>query len=147
MAQITCTDIWGEMICIARQKAREAGSRNASFATTEAFDSAPPEGPFDTVLAFSFLHLPEDVPGVLRAVNAQLKPGGVFISKSPCLGGRLPFLRWIMGAMCMVGRAPHVTCFTTDALERMIRAAGFEIAETGDYPAKPPSHFVVARKV
>jgi len=34
-----------------------------------------------------------------------------------------------------------------EALEAAIRRAGFEIVETGDYPAKtPPRRFVVARK-
>ncbi|MDX1785085.1 MAG: methyltransferase domain-containing protein [Roseovarius sp.] len=146
VAQFTGTDISGEMIRIAQGRAEAAGTANLTFATTQAFDLQPPAAPFDTVLAFNLLHLLEDVPAALREIHAQIKPGGLFISKSGCLGGGWPFLRWAIRVMQMVGKAPHVGFFTTRQLEEMISDAGFEILETGDYPAKPPSHLVVARR-
>ena len=48
--------------------------------------------------------------------------------------------------MQVFGKAPYVNFLTIDRLERAIESAGFEILETGDYPAKPPSRLVVARK-
>ena len=83
---------------------------------------------------------------------ARLKPGGVFISKSPCTPDRRPplsyrMILWVLPALQWLGKAPYVNFMTKDALEGEITAAGFEIVETGDYPAHPPNHFVVARKL
>ena len=39
----------------------------------------------DTVLAFHLLHLLPDLDTALPAILAALKPGGRFISKTPCL--------------------------------------------------------------
>ncbi|QIE44763.1 class I SAM-dependent methyltransferase [Pseudohalocynthiibacter aestuariivivens] len=85
VAQIVGTDISQEMIRIARGRAETAGVNNLSFNTTHEFDQGSPAALFDAVLAFNFLHLLEDVPATLRTVHAQIKPGGMFISKSGCL--------------------------------------------------------------
>ncbi len=49
--------------------------------------------------------------------------------------------------MQMMGKAPFVKFMETAELETAIETAGFEIIETGNYPAAPPCRFVVARKL
>jgi len=75
-----------------------------------------------------------------------LKPGGLFISKTPCIGGKWYF-RPIIGAMQLIGKAPYLRYLKVDEYDALIRAAGFEIVETGLYPPTAPSRFVVARKI
>ena len=77
---------------------------------------------------------------------ALLKPGGLFISKTPCIGGKWYF-RPIIGAMQLIGKAPYLRYLKVDEYDALIRAAGFEIVETGLYPPTAPSRFVVARKI
>ena len=45
-----------------------------------------------------------------------------------------------------LGKAPFVHFATIDGVEQDITGAGFRIVETGNYPVRPPNHFVVARK-
>ena len=81
-----------------------------------------------------------------------MKPGGLFISKSLCepeegASWKFRLLRMAIPLMQMMGKAPFVAFRRMEDFERQIRDAEFEIIETGDYPAKPPSHFVVARRL
>jgi hypothetical protein len=46
----------------------------------------------------------------------------------------------------MAGKAPPLRFVRPARLEADIAAAGFEIIERGDYPASPPSRFIVAKK-
>jgi ubiquinone/menaquinone biosynthesis C-methylase UbiE len=147
LAHLTATDISGEMLAIAREKAARAGAENLAFA--QATVSAAPTGPapgYDVVLAYNFLQLIADIPQTLARVHDLLAPGGRFISKTVCLGRHAWHLRAVVALLRAVGKAPPLRFLSAEELEAMIRAAGFEILETGDYPARPRSRFVVARK-
>lgn len=144
VARYVATDFSPRMLEIARAKPEGAALPHLSFVEAEV--GAAPQGPFDAVLAFSVLHLVPDLPAALRGVRDRLPPGGLFISKTICLGDLGLWLRGLVPAMRLVGLAPPVRFLTRAALEREIAAAGFEIVETADYPAKQAARFVVARR-
>ena len=145
---LTGCDISGGMIAIAREKLADHPDVSVEFRQADAFDDAFSPGQFDAVLAFNLLHLLEDRPATLARVRTLLKPGGVFISKTVCLGRNAWHFRALVGALRLVGKAPpNIGFLDVQQLDRAIAAAGFEIVETGNYPEKPPSRFVVARKV
>ncbi len=144
-AEIEGTDLSGEMIRIAQGRAAEAGAGNVTFRVAAAEEAG--EGALDAVMCFNLLHLVDDVEIALRQVRAMLREGGLFLSKSPCLGGK-PWFAPLIWGMQLIGKAPPmVHRFRPAELEAMIRAAGFEIVEVADYPRKLPNHFVVARAI
>ncbi len=146
VAHITASDISAEMIAIGKEKVWDAGISNVAPVQGVIGDPGL-DGPFDAILAFNLLHLLADPEAAIRQVYAQLPSGGRFISKTPCMAGKRWFLGPAVGALRLFGKAPSdVQFFKVSTLERMITEAGFEIVETGDYPRKMPSHFVVARK-
>ena len=69
-----------------------------------------------------------------------------FVSKTVCLGEWNPLWGLAIAVMRAVGRAPFVQRVRAAEVEDAIREAGFEILETGAYPASSHSRFVVARK-
>jgi ubiquinone/menaquinone biosynthesis C-methylase UbiE len=140
------TDISGEMIAIAQDKADAEGRINATF-TVEGAD-APHDGNRDAVLAFNLLHLVPDRAAVLKQAFAALKPGGQFISKTPCLSEMNPLIRLAVPLMRLIGKAPSVAFFTAAELERDIEAAGFFIVERGRHASRGRDAriFIVARK-
>lgn len=143
VAAYRATDISGGMIRIAETK---TAPESLHFAIEGINTPAPDATPFDTVIAFNLLHLLPDLDGDLTRIREHLPKGGLFISKTPCFGRGAWHLTALIGALRLVGRAPSkVRMMNTDALETSIKNAGFEILETGSYPAKPPSRFVVAR--
>lgn len=146
---IVASDLSAEMIRIARDKAAAQGVTNVTFVQTDA--AAPPDGEYDAVLAFNLLHLLPDPEAALVGMAERVKPGGYFISKTVCLdepGMRLKYRLLLLAVPLFraLGKAPDFHRFDIAGLERMITGAGFDIIETGNHPASPPSRFVVARK-
>ena len=155
--QITASDLSENMVTIGAQKAADQGISNVKFVNAGIFDRAlenetSENGLYDGVLAFNLLHLIEDAPGAIARINAMLKPGGIFISKTVCVAGsglslKFQLIRMILPLMQWVGKAPYVNFMQIEELEEIISAQGFKIIETGNYPASPPNRYIVARKV
>lgn len=150
--QITASDLSGNMIEAGSEKARDQGISNVKFVRAELFGSAIDDGPYDSVLALNVLHLLEDTPAAIGRINGLLKPGGTFISKTVCLqGSGAPFkfriIKMILPLMQLIGKAPYVKFMEIAELEEIISSGGFKIIETGNFPASPPSRYIVARKM
>ncbi|SNT35949.1 class I SAM-dependent methyltransferase [Antarctobacter heliothermus] len=144
VAQYLGTDLSGEMVRIANDKA--ATVDHVSFAA-DAAGTAGAGQTFDAVLAFNLLHLVDDPAAVMIHVRGLLPKGGLFISKTPCLGGK-PWFRPLIWGLQMIGKAPApVHCLRPAQIEAALAAAGFEVVETGGYPKKLPNWMVVARAV
>lgn len=148
VGRILATDISSEMIAIAGEKATQEGCANVEFAVATPDALSMPEGSFDVVLAFNLLHLVAGRAAALAHVHRVLKPGGLFISKTPCLREMNPLIRAVVPVMQLVGKAPYVDFFTAGNLENEIAAAGFAIVERARHGSgrKDARIFVVARK-
>lgn len=140
------TDLSSEMIAIARRKAEANDVTNVHFATGLLGDATLEPESFDVVMAFNLIHLLADIPASLRRIHELVKPGGLFISKTPCIGEDSIFVRALIPILRAVGQAPFVNCVKKTALEAAVVDAGFEVLETGLYPAKSHSLFIVAKK-
>lgn len=157
VARYTATDLSPAMIAIGRRKAAAEGAATLRFAVAPvgggADDDAFASGAQDVVLAFNLLHLVPDLAATLAEVARLLKPGGTFISKTPCrpsagFGPRLKFalIRAVVPAMQLIGKAPPVTFFTATELEERMQEAGFRMVETKSYGTTLESRFLVALK-
>ena len=150
VGHLIATDISSEMIAIAREKAATEGVANVSFevATPDA-SSKFPDAAFDVVFGFNVLHLVAARDAALRGVHRVLKPGGLFVSKTPCLSEMNPAIRLAVPLMQAFGKAPYVAFFSAQQLERAIVDAGFEIIERARHgtKGKDTRPFIVARKM
>jgi ubiquinone/menaquinone biosynthesis C-methylase UbiE len=140
------SDTSAEMIAIAREKQAQAAIENVVFHVSHMGGDSLPMEPLDAVLAFNVLHLLPERQAVIAEVFRRLRPGGLFISKTPCLGGRYRVLQPLVGALRLLGKAPKLAFLKTVSLQQEISDAGFKIIEHGDYPSRPPSRFIVAKK-
>ncbi len=148
VARIVGSDVSNEMVAIAQEKAIAHGCQNAEF-TVAAAESGPGlDGSYDAVLAFNLLHLISDLPSTLASIQRLLKPGGLFISKTPCLSEMNPLIRVAVPLMRFVGKAPFVSLFAAPALEAEIAGAGFIINERERHGTgrKDARIFIVAGK-
>ena len=146
VARYIASDYSAEMIAIAAEKRSEARAANLEVAVGDVCDGTLPEGPFDVILGFNLLHLLPNRRLAFDEIARNLRQGGLFISKTPCLGGLYRVLQPVVALFRMMGKAPEFHFLSPGRLEREIMQAGFEIVETGDYPKRPPRRFVVARK-
>ncbi len=142
VAEMTATDISAQMI----NHAKAADSPANITYKHAVLGDADLAGPYDAVLAFNVLHLMEGPEQALNQIHAMLAPGGLFISKTATISKFSP-LRLIIGAMQLVGKAPHLNYFTKPELEAAISQAGFDVLEAEQYPAKGMTRLVVARKI
>ena len=143
---ILAVDFSPKMIEIARGKLVEHQVSNVTFEQTD-IDTLPDGyGPFDVVMGMSILHLLGDRSAVLAKVNALLKPGGVFISSTACIGGAGSVMKGFLKAGAGVGLLPHIDFFTLDELIQDLRDAGFEIEHQWQ-PNEKAAVFIAARKL
>ncbi|WP_213291249.1 methyltransferase domain-containing protein, partial [Bradyrhizobium sp. sGM-13] len=85
----------------------------------------------------NYLHLVRNVPDTLRSIHVLLKPGGLFISKTPCLGDMNPLIRLVLlPAMQLIGKAPHVSSLGASELKRLIVGAGFDVLVRESHASK-----------
>lgn len=146
---LTATDISGEMIAIARRKAADAGIRNLTFERADVSESGHGGPAFDAVIACNILHLVPDLDEALAALARRLRPGGLLISKTPCLKEMNPLIRLAIPLMRMVGKAPaSVLALDSGDIRAALKRAGFtiEAEECHASKGKDIRPFIVARK-
>jgi ubiquinone/menaquinone biosynthesis C-methylase UbiE len=142
---IVAIDYSSKMVEIARGKAAAEKIENITFkrATIDIF-SLPDQG-LDVVLGHNVLHLLENKEEVIGRVHEMLKPGGIFVTSTACLGDMTIFFRIIAPIGRVLGFFPSVKVFTIKELEDSLTNAGFEL----DYkwqPGKNKPVFLVMKK-
>ncbi len=143
---IRAIDISSKMIEIAQGKADAQQIKNITFEQSTIDELSVPDQTLDVVLGLSILHLLENREEVISRVHNMLKPGGIFVTSTACLGDTmLRFIKLIAPIGKFLGLMPLVKVFTAQELEASLKNAGFEI----DYhwqPGKGGAVFIVAKK-
>ena len=142
---IRAIDISSRMIEIAQSKANKKKIDNITFETLTIDDLNIQEQKLDVVLCLSILHLLENKEKVIANIYKILKPGGIFISSTVCLGDTMRWLKIITPIGKLLGLMPLVNFFTKDQLRNCIVDAGFDIDQFW-HPDKDKAVFVVAKK-
>jgi ubiquinone/menaquinone biosynthesis C-methylase UbiE len=142
---IRATDISSKMIEIAQGKARAANVNNVTFEAAAIDDLHITDQSLDAVLGFSVLHLLEDKEDIIDRVYQMLKPGGVYVTSTPCLGDNMRFFKFVGPIGRFLRLLPLIRVFTRKQLEDSITNAGFEIDHSWQ-PGKGKAVFIVATK-
>jgi len=141
---IQAIDLSANMLEIARSKAADAGVSNVTFqqASIDAFEA--PDDSFDAILGLSILHLLTDRNAAIAKVYRMLKPRGIFVSSTVCLGDSMKWLKPIAPTICrLFGLVIRV--LTSADLLRSLTEAGFTIEQEWQ-PGPKKAVFIVAKK-
>lgn len=147
--RLVATDLSEQMIAIACEKLARQPMPQLHFRLADADAPAAEQGAYDAVLAFNLLHLVSDLPQALSSAINALKPGGLLISKTPCLNEMNPLIpRLALPLMRAIGKAPPVLCFDAKQLEAAMAARGLQILAVERHGSKGKDWrvFIVARK-
>jgi ubiquinone/menaquinone biosynthesis C-methylase UbiE len=143
---IHAIDISSKMIEIAQGKADAEKVTNVTFEQSTIEETSVSDQTLDAVLGLSILHLLDNKEEVIAKVHRMLKPGGIFITSTACIGDTMMrFLKLIVPTGKFFGLMPLVKVFTTKELEDSLTDADFVI----DYqwqPGKGKAVFIVAKK-
>ena len=142
---IRAIDISSKMIEIAEEKAALANVENVTFEQLTIEMIKVPDQSLDVVLGLSILHLLEDKEEAISKVHRMLKPGGVFVTSTTCLGDSMNFFKLIAPVGKLIGLMPLLRVFTTGELLASLTDAGFEIDHQWQ-PGKGTAVFIVAKK-
>ena len=145
-------DISSKMIEAAKRKAGERKIENINFAQATIFDERYKRESFDVILAFNIIHfLLEDTQKVMQRINELLKPGGLIISSTACLGEKKTFLSFLLFFLSFIltkiGIVPNMRFFKISELEDLITNGNFQIVKTESLNHSPEEYFIVAKKV
>ncbi|MBW3566619.1 MAG: class I SAM-dependent methyltransferase [Proteobacteria bacterium] len=138
-------DCSSKMIDIARSRANAAGVENATFDVATIEDYSADNGSFDAVLGLNVLHVVDDWKGAIRKVHRLLKPGGVFVSSTSCVGGWMQLFRPVFVVGSYFDLIPNVQFIKARDLEEEMKNAGFVIQHHRE-PDDGRTSFVVAKK-
>lgn len=148
--RLRATDVSTEMIAIARDKLAAAPVPPLSFEVADADAPVAAPGTQDLVLAFNVLHLVDDLDHALALAVQALRPGGLLVAKTPCVGEMNPLIpRLALPLMRALGKAPQVLCFKAPALQAAMARQGLELLSVerhGTQKGKDIRVFTVARK-
>ena len=113
---IRAIDISSKMIEIARGKAAQANVDNVTFEQSTIEEAIVPDQSLDAVLGFSILHLLDNKEGAIAKVHRMLKPGGVFVTSTSCIGDTMKFFKVVAPVGRLLGLMPLLKVFTTGEL-------------------------------
>lgn len=142
---IRAIDFSEKMIAIATEKANQQKISNVTFEKASIDELKIPPQSLDMVLALSILHLLENKEATIDRVYEMLKPGGLFVTSTTCLGDAMSWFKLIAPIGKLLGFFPLVKVFTVQDLMSSLTAAGFTL----DYqwqPSKEKAVFIVAKK-
>jgi ubiquinone/menaquinone biosynthesis C-methylase UbiE len=150
--EIHALDISSKMLAAAERKAAARKIENIHFVQTTLWDERYPPGSFDGVMAFNILHLLEDMRQAVQRVHELLKPGGYFISTTPCLGEKMEFSKRLLFPLFLLPSKlkiiPTIKVFEKSELESVFAGGNFQIVEAEDFDEEGTlSDFIVARKI
>ncbi|MCG3260400.1 MAG: methyltransferase domain-containing protein [Candidatus Heimdallarchaeota archaeon] len=145
--KIHANDISSKMIDVAQRIADERKIENINFLKTTIFDDRYKEESFDVITAFNILHLLEDSNEVIQRINELLKPGGLFISETACMGEKKSLLGTFLSLLGKLRIIPYLNPLKFSELEDLLTEGNFQIIETEDLQQKQTNYFIVAKKL
>jgi len=149
--KIEAIDISGKMLKNARLKAKEKGFKNIDFIQTDIYDKRFDKESYDIILAIGILHLLTDNQETVTRIKELLKPGGLFISSTPCLAEKMIFsykLKFLPAYFISKLRLlPQILRrYTSADLEKLITSADFQLIESEKIFDKMTAYFAVSKK-
>jgi 2-polyprenyl-3-methyl-5-hydroxy-6-metoxy-1,4-benzoquinol methylase len=150
--EIQGIDISSEMIRIAKEKAVVSKTENVTFEKADLFEDKFQDESFDVILAFNMLHTVPNPQDIVHRINDLLKPDGLFISITPCLGQKMSFLVnlqiQLVRILCKFGVIPiPIRRIKSIDIDILLAKGEFEAIESEEIFKGASSYFVAAKKL
>lgn len=145
---IDALDTSAKMLDIARANANTTKVENITFTQSTLIDFNAIPASVDAVLGLNVIHLLSNRHATLKEVATILKPNGVFVSSTACIGhSYLRFIKLLRPIGKYFGLLPDFSVLTEEKWIEEINNAGFSIETHWHHGMKDISVFVIARKI
>ena len=148
---ILAVDISAKMVDICKQSAEEAKVKNIEFRQSSVDTLDLPDESQDMVLGFRILHLLKNKDEAIAKTHRWLKPNGLFVTSTSCVGDLGAGTKFFMNTIFPVGQyfglLPHINKgLTKTELKDSLTNGGFKI-EYEWQPKDDAAVFIVGRKI
>jgi 2-polyprenyl-3-methyl-5-hydroxy-6-metoxy-1,4-benzoquinol methylase len=143
--KIDAIDLSSKMIEIAKTKAEKRDIQNIEYSQATVFDDSLKLASYDVILCFYIIHLLDDPQAVMRKIKELLKPDGILISVTPCMGEK-PIQRGVFSILSRIGIIPEISLFKRFDLERLFAIGSFSIIENECLSQTSHQYFIVSKK-
>lgn len=148
---ILAVDISAKMVEICKQSAQEAKVKNIEFQQSSVDTLDLPDGSQDMVLGLSILHLLKNKDEAIAKTHRWLKPNGLFVTSTSCVGDSGAGTKFFMNTLFPVGQyfglLPHINKgLTKTELKDSLTNNGFNIEHEWQ-PKDREAVFIVGRKI
>lgn len=137
-------DFSEEMIKYAKERPRAKETTHYEVASIE--EMAARQESYDVVVAFNVLHLVDDLDEVMKSISSILKPNGLLISGTTCLGEKKSFVTMILKILSKLGFLIKVNALSFKRLTDTINRHGFETLRSESYNETAANLYLVSRK-
>lgn len=146
--RIDAVDISANMLEIAGERAVSAGVDNITFTRGTLTEFNAEAGGLDAVLGLNVIHLLPDRRAVIAEAARILRPGGLLVTSTVCLGDSyLRFVKFLVPLGKRLALMPDLFILTEAQLSAEISDAGFAIESQWKHGKNDIVVFMVARKV
>ncbi len=101
---------------------------------------------YDVVLALNVLHLVDDLELTLQKINHILKPSGMLISATPCLGEKNKVTKFLFKLLSKVRLLIQVNPISFAELRESMSKVGFHEIESSELNISDSNIFIVSHK-
>jgi 2-polyprenyl-3-methyl-5-hydroxy-6-metoxy-1,4-benzoquinol methylase len=144
--KIYAIDIASKMLDLAQMKTIKRNIKNIDYMQATIYDERLNRETFNVLTAYNIVHLVEDTPGVVKRINELLKPGGLFVSTTPCMGEKKGS-NILLSLAGKIGLTPDIISFKLSELENLVTSGSFKIIESERLLQSAPLYFIVASKL
>jgi len=143
---VTGIDISNKLLAIAETRKVEREINNVEFVQTTVFDERFESDSFNVVMAFYVLHFYENIDEVFGRIYDLLKPGGLFISETACLGEKNIITGKLIRLGGKLGLLPLINSLSTPQIELALEGAGFSVVEKTKFSESNDEYTLIAKK-
>lgn len=143
--KVHAIDLSSNMIEIAEKKAKEQNITNIEYNQATIFDDHLKASSYDAIFGFYILHLLDNQKKVLLKINNLLKPNGLFISVTPCMGGKNVFSS-VLSLISKLGIIPPFKFYQLHVLEFLLLDSQFDVLEKNKLEKTSNQYYIVAKK-
>ncbi|MEW8291553.1 MAG: class I SAM-dependent methyltransferase [Candidatus Thiodiazotropha endolucinida] len=143
---VTGIDISNKLLAIAEIRKVEREIENVEFVQTTVFDERFYSGSFNVVMAFYVLHFYEDIDEVFRRIYDLLKPSGLFILETACLGEKNTITGKLIRSAGKLGFLPLINLLSNRQIELALEKTGFSVVEKTKFSESNDEYTLIAKK-
>jgi 2-polyprenyl-3-methyl-5-hydroxy-6-metoxy-1,4-benzoquinol methylase len=143
---VFAVDVSYKMIEIAKKKAEKKKISSINFKVADVLDPEIKKRKFDVVFLFNIIYFIEDVDKVMKYLNERLKPEGIILSSTDCLGEKFSIITCIQKLLIKLKILPFMRFYKDEELEALFFRNNFKVVEKKVIHENPSNYFIVAVK-